>query len=75
LEYDLDELQMPDLSSSTLFQDSVNLVRKAVKVSQGHLFVTTPVLSCAINVGINIFGERLRIKVLPLISKNYHQKQ
>jgi hypothetical protein len=59
LEYDLDELRMPDLSRSEIFLDSVNLARKAVEFSQGRLFVTTPVLSCAINVGINLFGERL----------------
>ena len=56
---DLEELSMPDLSQSEVFQASLRLAKRAVEVSQGHFFVTTPVLSCPINIGINIFGQQL----------------
>lgn len=59
LDYDLDNLQMPDLANSQIFIESLNLARKAVEITQGKIFITTPVLSCAINIGINLFGERL----------------
>ncbi|HGJ67049.1 TPA: hypothetical protein ENS27_16945 [bacterium] len=59
LDIDLDDLQMPDLSNNQVFQESLILTRKAVELTQGKIFITTPVLSCAINIGINLFGERL----------------
>ena len=61
LDIDLDDLQMPDLSNKQVFQESLELTRKAVEVTQGKIFLTTPVLSCAINIGINLFGERLLV--------------
>ena len=59
LDCDLDDLQMPDLDNSQVFRESLELARKAVEITQGKIFITTPVLSCAINIVINLFGERL----------------
>ena len=59
LEIDLADFTLPDLSNSAVLRQGLRLARLAVQVSQGRLFVTTPVLSCAINVAINLFGQRL----------------
>jgi len=56
---DVADLQMHELSKSELLADALELARLAVEASQGHILVTTPVLSCPINTGINVFGERL----------------
>ncbi len=53
------ELQSPDLDHCPLLQAAVNTAVKAAEAGRGKLFVTTPVLSCPINIGINLFGQRL----------------
>lgn len=61
LPYDLDELQPPDLGRSPVLQAAVRLCEKAVAAAWrggGDIFVATPVLSCGINIAINVFGER-----------------
>ena len=52
------ELQPPDLARSEIFQQAATLARKAVAASDGRLLIGAPVLSCAINTGINLFGQR-----------------
>jgi hypothetical protein len=59
LRLDLADLQAPDLQASRLMQQALRLACLAVDASGGKLLVAMPVLSCAINVGINLFGERL----------------
>jgi len=59
LDGDLAELAAPDLAHSEVFQQSLRLARLASEVSLGRLLVATPVFSCPINIGINLFGERL----------------
>lgn len=61
LSYDLAELEMPDLARSAVFQRSLRLVQMAVEAvagAGGQLYVTTPVLSCASNIAINLFEQR-----------------
>jgi hypothetical protein len=59
LPYSVDELEMPDLENCRVFQQSLELARVAVEASQGKLMIGTPVYSCPVNIGINLFGERL----------------
>jgi len=59
LPYDLSELSMPDLSRSQVLHDALHLAERAAGVSQAELLIALPVFSCAINIGINLFGERL----------------
>ncbi len=55
---DVADLQAPALADSPLFRQSLRLAELAVEAGQGKLLVTTPVLSCPINIAINLFGER-----------------
>jgi hypothetical protein len=55
---DVDGLAMPDLERSPILQASLRLARLAVEAGQGRVFVTTPVLSCPVNIAINLLGER-----------------
>jgi hypothetical protein len=64
LEIELEELQCPDLACSAVLQKTLRLAECAVEAvrqaaGDGQIFIATPVLSCAINVAINLFGERL----------------
>jgi hypothetical protein len=59
LPQDLAALQAPDLRASERMRQALDLARLAVAASGGRLLVAMPVLSCAINVGINLFGQRL----------------
>jgi hypothetical protein len=52
------DLQTPDLARSEVYQQAITLTRKAVEASGGRLLIGAPVLSCAINTGINLFGQR-----------------
>jgi hypothetical protein len=52
------ELQPPDLARSEVLMRTLTLMRKAVAASDGRLLIGAPVLSCAINTGINLFGQR-----------------
>ena len=55
---DVADLAPPDLARSPIFLQSLELARKAVALSQGRILITTPVLSCPINIAINLFGQR-----------------
>jgi hypothetical protein len=55
----VDELEPVDLGASELFQRTLALAKLAAEVGQGKLLVANPVLSCPLNIGINLFGERL----------------
>lgn len=59
LDCDLAELTVADLSGSEVLRKSLRLARLAVEASAGRLLVALPVFSCAINIGINLFGQRL----------------
>jgi hypothetical protein len=66
LEIDLDALECPELSRSPVFQKTVRLAELAAAAAAAHqvdgageIYVATPVFSCAINIAINLFGERL----------------
>lgn len=56
---DMADITMLELSKNEVFVRSVALARKVVEVSQGRFFISNPVLSCPINIGINIFGDKL----------------
>lgn len=59
LPYDLADLQMPDIEANPVFRASLELARMAVERSGGAVWIANPVLSCPINIGINLFGGRL----------------
>jgi hypothetical protein len=59
LPIDLADLAAPDLETSPLMLRALELARLAVEASHCRLLVGMPVLSCAINLGINLFGQRL----------------
>ncbi len=64
LKIDLEDLEYPDLGNSALLQKVVRLAALAVQAAregagEGQIFVATPVYACAINIAINLFGERL----------------
>jgi hypothetical protein len=66
LPYDMDQLECPVLTALPLFQKTLRLCRMAVDAArayagEGVIYVATPVLACAINIGINLFGERLLV--------------
>lgn len=52
-------LEMPDLSDARPLQQALELARLAVETSQGRLLVSVPVLSCPINIGMNLYGGSL----------------
>ena len=53
------DLPAPDLSRSEVLRASLRLARLAVEATRGMLPIAIPVTSCPINVGLNLFGERL----------------
>jgi hypothetical protein len=59
LPLDLADLTAPDLTAHRVYQQSLHLAHLAVQASKGRLLIANPVLSCPINIGINLFGERL----------------
>lgn len=59
LDCDVAELPVPDLSRSQHLRNALRLAELATKVAAGRLLVALPVFSCAINIGINVFGQRL----------------
>ena len=59
LDEDLADLELPDLGSNAFLEKALTLARLAVSASRGRFFVTTPVLSCPINIAINLFGQRI----------------
>jgi hypothetical protein len=58
------ELRLPDLTQSKLLADTIRLTHLAVAATGGQVFITTPVLSCPINIGMNLFGQRLLVAML-----------
>ena len=59
LECDIADLDVPNLDDSPTLRHTTELARLAVQVSQGRILLTTPVLSCPINIGMNLFGADL----------------
>jgi hypothetical protein len=59
LPYDLAELEMPNLENCETFQQSLELARLAVEYSQGKLFISNPVLSCSVNIALNLFSDEI----------------
>jgi len=59
LDCDPADIAPPDLPHSSVFLASLALARRAIARTQGRVLVTTPVLSCPANIGMNLFGERL----------------
>jgi hypothetical protein len=53
------ELARPEVASHPVFLQSIRLARLAVEAGQGRLLLANPVLSCAANIGMNLFGGRL----------------
>lgn len=56
---DLEDLRPPDLESCEVYQRALALARLTVEITRGLVYITTPVLSCAINIAINVFGQRI----------------
>ncbi|MBM3497009.1 MAG: hypothetical protein FJX72_22210 [Armatimonadetes bacterium] len=56
---DLADLLTPDIEGNPVFRASLDLARMAVERSGGAVWIANPVLSCPINIGINLFGGRL----------------
>ena len=52
----LEQLAVPDLSGSAILRQTAHLLRLAVEASDGKLWIGMPVLSCPINIAINLFG-------------------
>jgi hypothetical protein len=52
-------LRAPDLERNPVLQAALRVAVQAAEAGGGHVFVTTPVLSCPVNIGINLFGQRL----------------
>ena len=59
LDHDLADLTMPDVAANPVFRGSLALTRMAVERFAGSVWISNPVLSCPINIGINLFGGRL----------------
>jgi len=59
LSIDPAELTMPDLAQSETLGKALRLAGHVVEATQGRLPIALPVFSCPINVGINLFGDRL----------------
>lgn len=54
-----EHLQPPDLTRSPVFLRSLALARRALERTEGRVLLSTPVLSCPVNIGMNLFGGRL----------------
>jgi hypothetical protein len=59
LDCGVSELKLPELDRSPVLQKTLRLARRAVEVSDGRLLISTPVLSCPLNIGMNLFGQRI----------------
>ena len=59
LKSDLAGLEAPALARNEVFQASLRLTRHVVAATEGRLLISNPVLSCPVNIGINLFGEEL----------------
>ncbi len=53
------ELESPDLSHSSVLTAALDLAGMAVEASPEEIIVANPVLSAPVNIGINLFGQRL----------------
>lgn len=56
---ELPDLRRPDLDTNPVLQGALRVAERAAAAGGGRVFVTTPVLSCPINIGLNLFGQRL----------------
>lgn len=56
---ELHELADLDLDCLPLMRAALRLTEVAVEAGASRLLISNPVLSCPINVGVNLFGERL----------------
>jgi hypothetical protein len=50
---------MPDIEHSDTLNKSLRLTELVVQAIEDPIVIAAPVLSCPINIGINLFGERL----------------
>jgi hypothetical protein len=58
------ELRPPDLDTCEVWQRTLRLARLAVEAAQEVLFVSTPVLSCPINIAVNLFGQEILLTLV-----------
>jgi len=61
---DAGDLRPPDLATNPLLQGALRVAMCAAAAGGGRLLVSTPVLSCPINIGVNLFGQRLLVALL-----------
>jgi hypothetical protein len=59
LDADLAALAEPNIEANAVYRASLDLARRAVARCAADAWVSNPVLSCPINIGINLFGGRL----------------
>lgn len=59
LDRGVDELEMPDLSRSPVLAAALDLAAMAVETAPRQIIISNPVLSAPVNIGINLFGQRL----------------
>lgn len=58
------DLRPADLDASPVLQAALRVAVRAAEAGGGRLLVSTPVLSCPINIGVNLFGQRLLVALL-----------
>ncbi|NSW54902.1 MAG: hypothetical protein HPY44_02720 [Armatimonadetes bacterium] len=59
LDCEVGDLEMPDLSHSPVLSAALELAALAVEASPEEIIIANPVLSAPVNIGINLFGQRL----------------
>lgn len=59
LPIDPGDLEQPDVRDHAVYTGSMHLAKSAVQRSEGAVWISNPVLSCPINIGLNLFGGRL----------------
>jgi len=59
LEIAPEELRRPDLARCRVLDRALALARRALERTEGRVLLSTPVLSCPVNIGMNLFGGRL----------------
>jgi len=53
------DLEPPDVRGNDVFRRSLALALRAVERAPAPVWISNPVLSCPINIGVNLFGGRL----------------
>jgi hypothetical protein len=66
------DLPRPDLDTNPALQAALRVAIRAAEVGGGRLLVSTPVLSCPINIGVNLFGQRLLVALLAAADDAHH---